>query len=687
MKKINLVREIGARSIPRLLLVMGLISSVAVTEAVPIANTDSNTQVKPTRGMFLVSNPKTPIHHVVVIIGENHSFNNVFGTYKPIGNNKVKNLLSQKIVTQNGLPGSQVKKAQQWQAIDTTKNPGHYSIKPTLTAPYKTLPQPNNTYVNPACNGGQLLNTPDNRFPSNLANSPYQITKYVPYFQPSTNPSCQTGAYVGDPIHRFYQMNQQVNGGKNKLWTWVHQTAGYGNGTLKPIHQGALEMGYYNMAAGDVPTLKFIADHYSMSDNYHQAIMGGTGANHIAIGDANVAVYRNKKGQLAKPPSNQIENPNPTPGTNNYYTQDGYQGGSYSQCANPTAPGVGSIDRFLGSLPYTTFKNGDCKPGAYYLLNNYNPGYNPNGTLANTTINPYTVPPQTFPTIADKLQSHKISWGYFGQGWNNGNPTPLYCGICDPFQYATSVMTNPAKRANLQGLSQFEADVSKGKLPGVSFVKPAAPNDGHPGYSTLASFENFTARVVDNIIAQPKLFKHTAIFVTFDEGGAYYDNGYIQPISFFGDGTRVPLMVISPWTKPGYISHTYNDHVSIVKFIESNWGLSTLTSRSFDNLPNPIMSKKNPYVPLNRPAIGNLMTLFDFSHPQSNPPCIPLFGPTGPSAYPQAGNLPAIPASCSLAKNSKATSLPIKLRRYGMGQKIFVPKKNHQSSVWQNNKK
>ena len=69
-------------------------------------------------------------------------------------------------------------------------------------------------------------------------------------------------------------------------------------------------------------------------------------------------------------------------------------------------------------------------------------------------------------------------------------------------------------------------------------------------------------------------------------------------------------MVVSRFTKPGHISHTYTDHVSILKFIEANWGLAPLTTRSRDNLPNPVASKHNPYVPLNSPAIGDLMDLF-----------------------------------------------------------------------------
>jgi len=97
----------------------------------------------------------------------------------------------------------------------------------------------------------------------------------------------------------------------------------------------------------------------------------------------------------------------------------------------------------------------------------------------------------------------------------------------------------------------------------------------------------------------------TAIFVTFDEGGGYYDSGYVQIVDFFGDGTRIPLIVVSRFAKKGHVSHVsheYADHVSIIKFIERNWGLEPITHRSRDN----------PYVPINSSALADLFDMFDF---------------------------------------------------------------------------
>ena len=119
-------------------------------------------------------------------------------------------------------------------------------------------------------------------------------------------------------------------------------------------------------------------------------------------------------------------------------------------------------------------------------------------------------------------------------------------------------------------------------------------------------------KIVDAVKANPALWADTAVFVTFDEGGGYYDSGYVQPVDFFGDGTRVPFLVVSPHVKPGHISHDYTDHASILKFIERNWRLAPLTHRSRDNLPNPEYGEHNRYVPKNTPAIGDLFDLFKF---------------------------------------------------------------------------
>ena len=96
------------------------------------------------------------------------------------------------------------------------------------------------------------------------------------------------------------------------------------------------------------------------------------------------------------------------------------------------------------------------------------------------------------------------------------------------------------------------------------------------------------------------------------QGGGYFDTGAIQNVDFFGDGPRIPMLVVSPYAKKGYVDHVYHDHASILKFIEYNWGISPLSARSRDNLPNPV-SDGSSYLPTNQPAVGDLTSLFNFT--------------------------------------------------------------------------
>lgn len=136
----------------------------------------------------------------------------------------------------------------------------------------------------------------------------------------------------------------------------------------------------------------------------------------------------------------------------------------------------------------------------------------------------------------------------------------------------------------------------------VSFVKPDDITDSHPGSSLPTMYEHFVQYLVNSVQAQNGLWHSTAIFITFDQSGGYYDSGYIQPIDFFGDGPRTVMIVVSKYAKPHYIDHTYTDHASLLKLIEKNWQLQPLSATSRDNLPTPNSDQAAPYFPTNSPA-------------------------------------------------------------------------------------
>ena len=144
--------------------------------------------------------------------------------------------------------------------------------------------------------------------------------------------------------------------------------------------------------------------------------------------------------------------------------------------------------------------------------------------------------------------------------------------MCDTHLYFSSTMQG-ADKSKLHDLQQFYVDAQQDEsaFPAVSIIAPYDSISGHPGYAMETGFDELLRGVVDKVKQNPALWKKTAIFVTFDESGGYYDSGYVQFIDFFGDGPRIPLLVISPHAKKGYVDHTYYDHASILKFIERNW--------------------------------------------------------------------------------------------------------------------
>jgi phospholipase C len=656
---------------------------------------------------------RSPIKHVIVIIGENRSFDHVFATYVPKPGQSVNNLLSQGIIkldgNKNAVAGPNFGKAHQLAAQDLGSTDAFLLSPPKQLFPNDQLPAPQVggpkvSYIPNQCGSstpitqcpasltlaqqsesgldpayypslltggtGQTSHTPDQRITdvNTLPAGPFQLTNGETFVYDD---------YAASPVHRFYQMWQQLNcshsatsrdnpsGCNAGLFAWVEVTVGAGaDGVAPPANfsteysptatttgEGSTALGFYNVQKGDVPYFTGLVDKYAMSDNFHQSVNGGTGANHIMFGHADAIWFSDGNGHPAVPPEgvtvfagtpnagvvHQIENPNPAAGTNNWYTEDGYGGGafgspsfgggSYSNCADPTQPGVKPIQDYLKALPRPI--DARCEPGHYYLLNNYNPGWFGNGKNAyidnNVANTPFTIPPSSTRSIGDVLNERDISWKYYGDQWNNyvndpyqinygtaGPNADEYCNICNPFQYDTSIMSNPAQVAeHIQDSVNLYTDIANHTLPAVSVVKPSGYVDGHPASSKLNLFEGFVKKIVDQVEASPYA-KDTAIFITFDEGGGYYDSGYVQPLDFFGDGTRIPLIVVSPLVKPGYISHAYSDHVSIIKFIERNWDLPTITHRSRDNFPNPVTEFGNPYVPMNGPALNDLFDFFDF---------------------------------------------------------------------------
>ena len=635
----------------------------------------------------------TPIKHVIVVIAENSSFDHAFGTFRPRDGQTIHNLLSTGIINEDGTPGPNARKATQF---TVTPQPQYFISAPAVSkTPYATLPPPDLNGVpqapstttppftttaeaaaaepalpakndvllttgasglpfKPETTNGQPngVRNPDTRIANvtALPNGPFQQTA-----KDAEGHGLPYDAYTEDTIHRFYQMWQQSdcsveNATKENPSGCLNDLLPYVITTFNGLTEEGMgtSMAFFNMHQGDAPTLKRLAEEYALGDNYHQAVMGGTGPNHIMLGTGDMYYFNDafaQNGQLSAasftpgtpppvpgalfglPPQvtlSLVANPNPVPGSDNVYQNDvAATLGEYVKCADTSQPGVPAIVNYLATLPYRPAAN--CAPNTFYAVNNFFPGYHPNGTPANP-LSPnqaadgsdfFFIPPQNVPTIGDSLIAKNISWVYYGDGFNNavaGNSNE-FCPICNPMQYAASIYGNKALiHQHTKDIVDFFADVDADQLPSVAFIKPSGFTDGHPESSKLILFEALLDKIISQVRNKPALFADTAIIVTWDENGGFYDSGFIQPIDFFGDGPRIPLLVLSPYTTGGKVNHSYGDHVSLLKFIERNWNLRPLTDRSRDNLPNPRMRADAPYVPANMPALDDLWDMFDFDH-------------------------------------------------------------------------
>ncbi len=342
-----------------------ILSLVFVVGCETAPNQPTSEPTQPTEGALVAgttyngsgdANTQSPIKHVIVIIGENRTFDHVFATYKPVGGQKVDNLLSKGIINADGSPGPNFGLGAQFSAVDSNPPatsppladplPAGWQASPGDKTLYTFLPPPGvggptTPFISSVAEAGAVENgleaedlpllttggtgisashVPDSRIPlvNSLLPGPFQLTPGVPY-----------DAYAASPVHRFYEAWQQLDcnalygtasnpsGCLNDLFAWVEVSVGAGtNGLPQPANfnalttgEGSTALGFYNVQEGDAPYFKMVADTYAMSDNYHQAVQGGTGANHVMLGTGDAVYYSDGLGNAMVPPANENREP------------------------------------------------------------------------------------------------------------------------------------------------------------------------------------------------------------------------------------------------------------------------------------------------------------------------------------------------------------------------------------------
>lgn len=179
----------------------------------------------------------------------------------------------------------------------------------------------------------------------------------------------------------------------------------------------------------------------------------------------------------------------------------------------------------------------------------------------------YQAPCFDFPTLADSLVAAGQTWKVYSDGGAPG-------GVFDAIRH---IRDSPTWQDHVASTNQFLADAQSGTLPAMSWVFPPEGSSDHPPDSICAG-ENWTVQQL-NAVAQGPDWNSTVVFVTWDDFGGFYDHVPPPQVDQMGLGPRVPLLIISPFAKAGYVSHTVYEHSSILKFVETRYHLQPLTAR------------------------------------------------------------------------------------------------------------
>ncbi|MGL6235631.1 MAG: phospholipase C [Segniliparus sp.] len=411
-------------------------------------------------------------------------------------------------------------------------------------------------------------------------------------------------AVTCDQNHEYDAEQRAANGGKMDQ---SFETASKDKCSSKGknmLERRGLNMGYYD--GNTVAALWNYAQHYALNDNSYSSVFGPSTPGHVNLVAGTTYGIRSfgpKNGQPTPKPDKFVKAPN--------------------------ADGVGT----MVDDPDPAFD--DCSN-----RNDQSTDDNLAGFAAGTK------------NVGDQLNEKGVSWGWFQAGFRpssrdgdraicktghknvGGNPADDYSPHHQPFQYFQQTANPhhlPPKspeeighegQANHQyDLADFQAALSRGDLPAVSFVKPPQYQDGHAGYSDPIDEGRFIAHWI-NALQQSPAWKDTAIVIAYDDSDGWYDhkapvllNGSDNPAAYeedpgaddvwcrdfaaahpplagqqgrCGPGTRQPLLVVSPYAKRNFVDHTYTEQTSVTKFIQDNWGLGRLGPDRFDERAQPI---------------------------------------------------------------------------------------------------
>ncbi|HET8899633.1 MAG TPA: acid phosphatase [Rhodanobacteraceae bacterium] len=394
---------------------------------------------------------------------------------------------------------------------------------------------------------------------TDLPNAPWAL-------RTGTGEPLPPGVVTRDLVHRFYENQRQINGGKN-------------DGFVAWGNTGAMTMGYYGDNAATF-RLWQLARQYTLCDNFFMGAFGGSFLNHQYLVAAEPPYYAHADHSPAKP--------------NIAVTASGRADDIHIKLDkdSPASAMDGPPD-YVGKTTLTP---------DFHVVNTMGPPYAP--AFNKSPENPlyadpraaYTLPPQDHRTIGDSLSDAGIDWAWYAGGWaaalagqGEGEEgefpeSPNFQPHHQPFNYYARFAPGTAERSrhlrdgglgDTPTSNRFLADIRAGKLPTVSFYKPQGNLNLHAGYADVDSGDRHIMRMVAALQESPH-WQETLVIITVDENGGWWDQVAPPKGDRWGPGTRIPTLLVSPHVKKGFVDHTIYDTGSIQRFLNRRFGLTPL---------------------------------------------------------------------------------------------------------------
>jgi acid phosphatase len=481
--------------------------------------------------------------HLVVIYEENHSFDNLYGGWGSVNGQAVNGTQSVAQVAQDGtafncLPQLDANLASPPLPVTCTDTAHSITVggsTSTIASHFGNHTFAIDDYITPA----------STTCPPAVAGTPYQPNGWL-------DGTGVSGGCTRDLVHRFYQEQYQIDGGKMDRYTTGSDAVGLTQGqydtTKLPIYQ-------YLHSAG--------APNYVIADDFFQAAFGGSFLNHQWLIAARSPL------DTTATVNNSVLDANGMPTTYPLYT-----------------PTTNTVKDTQWTVACPGGGNDYAAACGNYAVNTIQPASAPHGSGAQLPL----IDDAQYPNIGDRMTAAGISWNWYSGGWADADAT--HPGVNfqyhhQPFNYFAAYAVGQPGRKHLQDETEFIKAAQNGMLPTVSFVKPYGDENEHPGYASEPNGSDHLVDLIKTITNGPD-GKDTLIVVTYDEFGGQADHVAPPVVDKWGPGTRIPALLVSKKFQESGVDHTQYDTTSILATIEKAFHLAPLGTR--DAKVNPLFS-------------------------------------------------------------------------------------------------